>query len=142
MKIISFQPNHILQLSLQEKQQEVSQEVNLEYGRGLLEAGPAVTGMDGDRVVFCGGKARQWEGRYILWAMLSKESSKHMLAATRAAKRFIALQEDGSRLEAIVRSDFDQGHRWAHMLGLKWHHHEEQFLPGGYDADIYVRLSP
>lgn len=140
MKVVDFRPEHLLKINIQEKQLETAGEIDLQYGRGLLAAGPAITGMIGDEIIFCGGKAKQWEGRYILWAVLSKAASKHMVRATKIARRMIALQEEDCRLEAIVRSDFDQGHRWAHMLGLQWHHHEEKFLPGGFDADIYVRL--
>ena len=139
VKIVDFQPEHLLRLKIQERQTEVEQ--SLEYGKALMSAGPAWTGLDGERVVFCAGKAEQWAGRYVLWAILAKEAKRHMLQITRAVKRGMLLLEDGARFEAIVQSDFEQGHRWASMVGMRWHHHEERFLPDGTDADIYVRFT-
>lgn len=136
MIIVPFKAEHALRIDLQDAQRIVESEVSARE----LEAGcDAITGLVGDQVIFCLGRARQWEGRYVLWAMLSKDACKHMLAITRAARRALELCE--GRLEAVVRSDFAQGHRWAQLVGLKFHHHEEMFLPDGSDADVYVRFS-
>ena len=136
MIILPFRPEHAAMIALQAKQREISGHVN---GSELFAAGPAVTGMINDRVIFCGGKAMQWEGRWILWALLSDEAKRHMVSATRCAKRFIS-EQVGGRVEAIVRCDFKEGHRWVKLVGLDWHHREERFLPGGLDADVYVRF--
>lgn len=138
MKIVPFEPSHLVGIDLQEWQSEITGELSPGYATSLASAGPAFTGIDGDVVVFCGGCAKMWEGRHIVWSMLSKCSARHLISITRAAKRLIEMQS--GRIEAIIRSDFDQGHRWARMCGLSFHHHEERFLPNGRDADIYVRF--
>lgn len=138
MKIVPFAPEHVMGLDLQEWQSEVVSELSPSYAKSLAACGPAYTGIDGDEVIFCGGCAKMWEGRHIVWSMLSKNAGKHMVAMTRAARRLIALQT--GRVEAAIRSDFEQGHRWAKMCGMVFHHHEEKFLPGGLDADVYVRF--
>lgn len=139
--LVDYLPDHMLQIGVQEKQSEMLGEITKQYAHALATAGIAYTVMLDNRVLACGGKAKQWEGRWILWAVLSREASRHMLRLTKITKRTLELHNHVGRLEAIVRSDFEQAHRWVKMLGLKWHHHEERFLPGGLDADIYVRFS-
>lgn len=139
MNIVDFQPEHLMRLRVQEAQPGA--EPSLIYGQQLAAAGPAWTGVDGDLILFCAGKAMQWKGRYILWAILSREAKRYMLQITRAVRRGMLLLEGGCRFEAIVQSDFIQAHRWARMVGMQWHHREERFLPNGADADIYVRFT-
>jgi len=139
VKIVDFQPEHLVRLRAQEAQSGV--EPSLVYGQQLAAAGPAWSGVEEGRILFCAGKAMQWEGRYILWAILSSEAKCYMLQITRAVKRGMLLLEKGCRFEAIVQSNFDQAHRWARMVGMEWHHREERFLPNGADADIYVRFT-
>jgi hypothetical protein len=123
-------------------QSEISGGITEGYARGLKNAGIAYTGMLDGEVLFCCGMAKCWEGRWVLWSMLSKKAAKHMLRITRISKRLIELHcNNYGRLEVTVRSDFEQAHRWVKMLGVPFHHHEEKFLPGGHDADIYVRFS-
>lgn len=138
MKIVPFQPEHALTIDMQEWQADAVNEMSPTYAQSLAACGPAFTALDGDTVVACGGCAKMWADRHIIWTLLSKDARKHMTGVTRAGRRLLELQS--GRIEAIVRSDFEQGHRWAKMCGMKFHHHEEKFLPGGRDADIYVRF--
>lgn len=137
MNIVPFEPAHADRIDLQEEQCKIGSEVTSEE---LARAGDAFTGMIGDEVLFCAGRVRQWQGRWLLWAMLSKDANKYMLQITRAIRRLIDLAAMDGRLEVIVRSGFEEGHRWAKILGMRYHHHEERFLPDGSDADIYVRM--
>lgn len=137
MIIVPFKAEHAAMIDLQEGQRKVGSEVQ---SKALELSGEAVTGMVEDRVIFCFGRVRQWEGRYILWALLSADACKHMLAITRAARRAISLMVGDGRLEAIIESEFEEGRRFAKLIGLQFHHHEEAFLPSGGDADIYVRF--
>jgi hypothetical protein len=105
-----------------------------------LAKGPAVTGMLAREPLFCFGKQEQWPGRWVVWCLLSVDARAHMLPITRIARRLLGQQLGTGRHEAVIRSDFKQGHRWAELCGMKWHHHEEMFLPGQQDADIYVRF--
>lgn len=139
MNIVDFRPEHLTKIRVQHKQTDFEQ--SLQYGRELAVAGEAWTGLEGDEVLFCAGKVRQWQGRYVLWAVLSREARKYMTQITRAVKRGMMLLDENCRYEAYVQSDFIQGHRWARMVGMEWHHHEEKFLPGRIDADIYVRFT-
>lgn len=134
MNVVTFKAAHSALMRLQSAQ----------YGESTIDGeilerlGDAFTIMDGDKPVASIGRVTMWPGRYELWAALSEDAGRHMIAITKAAKRLLQLCE--GRLEIMVRSDFEQGHRWAKLLGFKHHHHEERFLPNGADADIYVRF--
>lgn len=133
MILLSFKAEHARSIQLQQMQSLVRSEVKPEE----LEKTEAITGMVGDEVIFCFGRVRQWEGRWVVWAMLSNKANRHMVSITRAAKR--ALLVCSGRVELVVQHEFQEAHRWAHMLGFQWHHFEERFLPDEGDADIYVR---
>ena len=105
----------------------------------ITENSDALTGMVDGKPVFCIGKTKQWKGRYIVWALLSNTANKHMVAIVRACRRIIEAQRGDGRHEIIVRADFQEGCKLAKMMGFKFHHDEERFLPDGTDAKIYVR---
>lgn len=138
MIIVPMKPEHITEIKVQKKQLEIIGCFSIPYAMELMALGPAFAGLRGNEVVGCGGVAKLWEGRYMLWSILSESAGPHMLAIIRATKRLLRTQT--GRVEAVVRSDFTEAHRLVKMCGLRWHHHEEKFLPGGLDADIYVRF--
>ena len=53
----------------------------------------------------------------MLWALLSITAGRHMVAIFRAARRIVDLHT--GELLAMVREDFDQGHRMVNMLGFR-----------------------
>jgi len=138
MNIITFDPSHVLQFNPHAGQIESVGMISVDRASVLAESGPAFTGVDGYDVIGCGGIAEVWEGRYVLWALLSEDSGKHMVKITKMAQRLLMLFT--GRIEVVVRSDFALGHRWAAILGFRHHHHEEKYFPGGLDADVYMRF--
>lgn len=140
IETVQFVPEHILRIDLQAAQFDTLSVIHEKYGKALAEAGPAVTLIDGDEVLACGGMVKEWESRHAFWVMMSKNAKNHMIRITRIAKRFMRLHALSGRFEATVRSDFEEGHRWAQMMGLRYDHHEEKGLPGGIDADVYVMV--
>lgn len=139
MEIIKFAAAHALNMDLQPIQRTMLG-ITKDYAEKLEQFSDGLTVMDGDRPVACFGRVQLWEGRYTAWALLDKNCTGSMVKIVRTIKRAMSLQEGTGRYEAIVRSDFPQGRRLAEMLGFKFHHHEERFLPGNLDADIYVRF--
>lgn len=130
MKIVPYEPRHMADMKIQKAQ--------ISAHLAIPEVGEAITGLVNDKPVFCAGRITPWEGRHIMWAVLSEDACRHMLTITRELIYFIDLCE--GRLELIVDSEFEAAHRWAKILGFGLHHHEEMFLPNGGDADIYVRF--
>lgn len=140
IRIVDFKPEHTACIDLQEKQREFIGTPDENYGEALVRGGVAVTGIDEQgRVIFCAGKNRVAGNKWILWGMLSKQARHHMLQITRVGRRLIALQRGYGELYAIVRSDFNEAHRWIKMLGFKPHKSCPGALPGGLNCDIYVK---
>jgi hypothetical protein len=111
-----------------------------DFADRAVNAGPAITGMIDGEIVVCLGKATQWKGRHIIWSVMSNKAGKHMVRIVRAMRRLVDAQTGEGRLEIIVRADFTEGCKLAKMMGFKMHHHEEQFMPDGSDANIFVRF--
>jgi hypothetical protein len=85
----------------------------------LLGNDYALTAVDADgRIIMCAGAVMIWRNRAFLWALLSDLSGAHMLELTRMGFQLLPTIR-ASRLEAIVRQDFDAGHRWLQLLGFQ-----------------------
>lgn len=134
MKIVPYEPWHMIRMRIQKQQASAYMATAEDHAA----AGEAFTGMVGNKVIFCAGRTLIWEGRYMLWAVLSCDAHKYLLTITREIQAFMQLCH--GRLEVVVDSKFEEAHRWARILGFKLHHHEEMFLPDGSDADVYVRF--
>lgn len=140
-RIVPFRAEHARAIQVQKAQQlqfeEVTPEEVQDSGVGLtvLKCGRY------DTVLMCFGKSYVWHRRWLIWALLSEDAGKHMRVLTRIAKWALSTQKDQGRFEAIVPTTFDPGHRWAKMVGFVWDHHEDNFLPYGGDAEIYVRYT-
>lgn len=141
MEMIPFDPCHLDTIIPQR-----SQVVDLLCSKDSMastipkDAGPAVTGMQDGEVIFCAGSIKQWEGRHIIWSIMSRNSGKHMFSIVKAIKRLMPLYAGSGRIEVIVRADFPEGCRLVEkFFGFTFHHYEERFLPDGADARIYVR---
>ena len=72
--------------------------------------------VDGDPVAI-GGTWEVWPGRHIAWAAMNAAVRPHMGYVTAAARRVLDAAE--GRVEMTVRKDFEQGHRWARLLGFQ-----------------------
>ena len=137
IRVIKFEPEHVLGVNLQPMQAEALPEISLEYGKELAGRGPAVTGLIDGRVLFCGGKAKLSERRWYCWALLSKEAGRYMTAVTHIAKRLLETQRGDGELCALVRSDFAQAQRWIQMLGFDRHRSVEI---DGLPCDVYIKV--
>lgn len=95
--------------------------------------------LDGE-VLACGGTIQHWPGRHMAWTHLGPQTAPHMLWLTRAVKE--KLQGVKGRIEMNVRCGFEQGHRWAGLLGFTV---ETPVMvawgPQGEDHSGYVRIN-
>lgn len=90
--------------------------------------------------VACGGTMQLWPGRHTAWTYLNKNTGKHMVAITKAA--LDGLAKIKGRIELTVLHDFEQGHRWARILGFKVETPEmPMFGPNGETHTGYVRFN-
>lgn len=140
MEIVKFRREHLDGLELQEAQKELhSQFSDPGYGATLEASKYSFTALHDGKVIGCAGVHEIWEGRAIAWALLSQDSGKHFRAIHRAAAGFLA-QTTWRRIEAVVESDFDAGHRWARLLGMEQEGIMRSYSPAGKDFYLYSRV--
>lgn len=129
MIVIPFQPDHMRRINAQEAQRD-------EFIEDALSpeeiTGAAVTGIENDQVMFCGGKAHI-DGHWLLWCILAEGSQRHLPRITKVAQRFI--RSHLGWLYTLVRPGFKEGDRWVRMLGFELMGKEVEF--DGFKADIY-----
>lgn len=94
----------------------------------------------GDQILAIGGCGFPWGNRMVVWILLDKSVSPYLLPLTRFLRGFI----DGyhcPRVEMHVCAGFDNGMKWARLLGFT---NEtpvplKRFFPDGSDAYMYAR---
>lgn len=109
------------------------------YGMSLAQGGPAYSGVVGDQVIACMGLIPQWEHRAIAWGLIAKEAGPYFVQITKAVFRTMELHPY-RRIETAVISTFEQGHRWAQLLGFKREGTMEFYTPDGHACDLYARV--
>lgn len=139
MIVIPFRVDHFRAIDIQPAQARVRDMVRAD-DLAALEAGASYTCMHNRAVLACFGWIEIYPHRGSLWALLSASCGRHMTGMTRIAKRLIE-SAPFRRLEIDVDCEFEQGHRWARMLGFSL---EAERLRGyrmdGGDSAIYARI--
>jgi len=140
MDIIEFKVEHLDKLLPQLAQKADCAVMTPQYRRALDSIGIAVTVVDGDEIIACGGFLHYFPHRAEMWSILGEHANKHMVTLTRIGRRML----DGCsyrRVEATVASNFMEGHRWLNMLGFEIEREKIPFFgPNQETTDIYVRL--
>jgi hypothetical protein len=140
MRIVPFEPNHLERLLLQPSQAIMQETLTKqEYATSLHSAGPAYSLVDGDEVFASMGLIPQWENRALAWGLISAESGPHFVLIHKAVRRTMTAHPY-RRIETAVACDFEQGHRWASMLGFKCEGRMRAYTPDGRDCDLYARI--
>lgn len=117
MRVVPFDFGHFYAIDPQPAQAHIPKMVKSEQVAMLAATGCSYTALAGDMPVFVYGVAQVYPHRAALWAYFDKDSGKHMRGIHRVAQEFVA-SLDYQRLEFEVACDFEQGHRWARMLGF------------------------
>jgi hypothetical protein len=106
-----------------------------------LEGRWAFSGIrDDGEVLICGGLLEYWKNRDYLWACLSVYAAPHLITITRGVRKLLA-EAPHERVEVAVDLEFEEGHRWARMLGLELETpRARKFMDNGADAALYVRI--
>jgi hypothetical protein len=103
--------------------------------------GLAFSGIDGNKVVGASGFVPQWEGRMIAWALLSPKIPKMawvQIARKTKLEMVKHLANGTRRIEATVPVGFDQGIRYAELLGFKREALMKSYQPDGSDAYLFA----
>lgn len=141
MKIIPYQAEHLLALSLQPSQQWLSAVVDIDKAR-TLEQAEFHTAIEGRQVLLIAGVVPIWQGRGFAVAFVSDEARKHWLPIHRAARRWLDAFAP-RRLEAAVAfgPDFERECRWLERLGFTVAQEcARAFQEDGTDCRLYERI--
>ena len=139
--IIPFKAEHLTMIPLHDSQKGNSiAESDVENNR-WVERTDSYTLADGEKILACWGFIPYWPGRSMLWAVISKDTGPKMKALYKIAKDSIDCHK--GRIEFDVVSDFEQGIKWANMLGFKCETPEpmKNYYPNGKDAYLFARVS-
>jgi hypothetical protein len=95
----------------------------------------------GARVIACLGAHALHPGRALAWGLLSRDCGPHLLALTRAVRRWLA-SCPYARIEAHAEQGFAAGARWLRLLGFACETPQgmRRFTPEGRDSRLYAWL--
>lgn len=142
MRIAEYKAEHLHAVDLQDGQSYMSNWVTPEMALSLESETWAFTAMDDDGTPLgCAGVINVWQGRGMAWAYLSKRATQDkFLFVHRAVARFL----EGcyvKRIEMTVDCEFEQGHRWAELLGFQMEAERMRaYRPDGGDVALYARV--
>lgn len=139
MNVIPFRAEHFWALEPQAAQAHVRGYVTPD-SIAALEGESSLTAMAGDRPMCCFGWFPTYPTKAVMWAILSKDIGPHLLSMTRIARSVLS-SLPYKRMEMDVACEFEQGHRWARMLGftLEAERLRHYRIDGG-DSALYARI--
>lgn len=139
IKVIPFEAPHVELLDEQEQSKHLAGFISAADVRALKNDYAYTVVADG-QVLLCGGVVPVWPGRGHGWCYLSRDSGRHLVAITRAVRRFLDMVPF-VRIEMTVDCSFDAGHRWAHMLGFRCEAERmTAYGPDDRDYALYARV--
>ena len=144
MKIIPFEAHHLLDVDLQDSQTYLSQWINEAQAKEIEATECAFTGVNEDgSLMGCAGVMNIWHGRAQGWAYISKKAEgRSFIKVHKAVSRFFDACYI-KRVEITVDCNFEQGHRWAEMLGFTMEAERmTAYRPDGGDCALYARILP
>lgn len=104
-----------------------------------LEKCLAVTMLDGERVVCCGGVLELNEGRYLAVILFSKHAGKYMREIVRTFSRFYE-EFQYNRIEAISACDLVPAHKFLRLLGFECEAPRMRNFHAGRDYALFARI--
>jgi hypothetical protein len=141
MIVVPFEAQHMRQMAEQDATASLSAHIRPDHMDALARSPWSFTGIVDGRVIGCAGVISFWPGRGEAWAALDRSCGRHMVTITKTARRFFEACPL-NRIECIVAAGFQEGHRWAQMLGfvLQTPLPMEKYLPTGEAAFMYARV--
>jgi len=145
--VLPFKPWHIDYLSIQNGQRGDGwlYEMSTQQWQDMADNHTTFTGLKDDNILIICGLVPVWNGRATCWTVLSNDVDRYaLLWIHKNVSKFLdTLQTDRkfNRIEADVRNDYQQGHRWMRLLGFEKESVMAQYDPNGSECARYVRLS-
>lgn len=139
MIILPFKADHFWNIKVQKAQAYINKYVTQE-ALVDLEKDNSFTCFKDDKIIACFGWFKIYPTRGVLWSYLSEYANKNLVEGTRIARKLIN-DLPFKRLEIEVDCEFEQGHRWARMLGFELEtERSKSYRIDGNDSSIYVRI--
>lgn len=112
--------------------------LNSEYAN-IVDNNFGLSAWRGNTCVAAAGVVPIFRGRAVAWAILSNDAAPYMLEIVRKARRTIAALPY-RRIEIAVRAGFDDGHRFARLIGMTLETPEPMRAHGanGEDEHMYA----
>lgn len=108
--------------------------------RALVLAGKAWAVKKDGKLIALMGHTPMWIGRTVMWAYLSKDCGRVMVALTRAiAAEINRMQVDFLRIEAYAEVEHREGNRWLKAMGFRCEGVMRKFV-NGIDYNLYAKV--
>lgn len=138
ISIIPARPEMARMLKPQAAQIALGQVMDEPSLASAIASGLSLAAADGGRLLAVGGIAEQWDGRAIIWGLLSDDIGAAMVDIHRAVSRALAASQF-RRIEAHVAVEHAAGRRWAELLGFTHEGTMRKFWQG-HDYDLFARV--
>lgn len=113
-----FKAEHLRYLTPQAEQRlDHAIALTTEYA-SEMERNFALSAWNGSVCVGAAGCVPIYAHRAVAWALLSKDAGPHMLAIAKKV-RFVMAALPYRRIEIAVHDSFEQGHRFAKLIGMQ-----------------------
>lgn len=141
MEIVKFEKEHLAKVARQAVQMDMAPLIDdPSYAESLALQPHSFSAIDGDKVYACGGIIERWYGVAEAWMVIAGDMRGMFIPLHRGVSRF--LDSCGyHRIEMSVAVGFDEGCRWAKMLGFNYEGKAVAYTPDGYDCYKYARVT-
>ena len=144
MIVVPFLPSHLEGFELQKEQSLMHKYLMDEsYIDTIGLTGEAWTGLVDGNVKVIAGVFKAHEHIGVVWALIGKDGNKYMPSITKNVLKWLD-KNNTPRLETAVRRDFNEGHRWAKIMGFENETPEKGMKNYGSDGetyDLYARFN-
>lgn len=109
--------------------------------RVLAAQGSVWAAKSNGKLIAVMGHTPVWSGRTVMWAYLTEDCGRVMLALTRAISAEIRrMAVDFSRIEAYAEAHHTEGNRWLRLLGFNAEGVMRKFC-NGIDYNLYAKVN-
>ena len=118
MNVVPFLPIHLDDLDLIDQMEFMKPYLKDRLYAGFVDDEKSYSVTSNGKAIACGGMVKLDDFKWVIWALMGKETASHMTGITRAVKTFLE-QNKKPRIEMHVRDGFDEAHKWAKILGFE-----------------------
>ena len=145
LRVEPLKESDFYDLKPQEEQDNWLQCFGKDVKEAVLDKGLSYTIWDQDDPIFIGGALYTNDYTASVWAVVSRSfrEGKNKFFVTRKVIEFLdhlQYNDNMRRLQTTVVIDFNEGHRWAKILGFEVEGLMRAFEPDGRDTVLYGRV--